>query len=63
MRVGAFNGTATQNNIFCPNPVVLDSLRSQIHQIERSGKLSQRLPAENELTISLGNAEINEALP
>jgi protein ImuA len=63
MRVEAFDGTAIRNNIFRPNPVVLDSLRSQIYQIECNGKLSQRLPAESELTISLGNAEINEALP
>jgi protein ImuA len=63
MRAEAFDSTVIQNNIFYPNPMVLDNLRNQIRQIERSGKLLELPPVQNEPTISLGDTKINGALP
>jgi protein ImuA len=63
MRAEAFNNIAINNNIPRPNPTTLDNLRGQIRQLEYGGKLSQLSRIQSENTISLGNSEINEALP
>jgi protein ImuA len=59
----AFDSASVGNGLFRPNPVVLDSLRSQIRHLERGGELSQILSVESEPTVSLGAPEIDEALP
>jgi len=63
MQTEIFDNKSALNSILLPDPMTLDSLRNQIREIERSGKLSPPLSAENELTVSLGSSEINEALP
>ncbi len=59
MQVETLGSAPTSRNVFHPNPAVLDSLRSQIRQLER-GRL---LPSQAEPTISLGDPEIDGALP
>jgi len=59
MHIGALERTPTPRNVFHPNPGVLDSLRTQIRQLERTSVL----PSQAELTISLGDPDIDGALP
>ncbi len=59
MHAAALDRTPTSRTVFHPNPAVLDSLRSQIRQLERESVL----PAQTEPTISLGDPDINGALP
>ncbi|MBT3989604.1 MAG: hypothetical protein HN884_07680 [Rhodospirillaceae bacterium] len=59
MRAEALDIAPTSTTVFHPNPAVLDSLRTQIRQLEK-GRL---LPAESEPTVSLGDPEIDAALP
>ena len=49
--------------LFHPNPAVLDSLRSQIHQLEHGGIRGSILQNQSQPTVSLGDPEIDEALP
>lgn len=63
MGAEAFGNAATQDALFRPNPVVLDSLRTQIQQMERGFEGGRIIPAQNEPTVSLGDPEIDQALP
>jgi protein ImuA len=63
MRAESFDSVAIHNNISRPNPAILDNLRSQINQLERGSKLTQLPPAQGEPTVSLGDPQINDALP
>ena len=64
MRAEASNSiTINNNNLLRPNSAILDNLRNQIRQLEYSGKLSQTSPLQNRTVVSLGNPDIDEALP
>jgi protein ImuA len=63
MKAEASNNIAINNNTLRPNPAILDNLRNQIHQLEYGGKLSQISQTQSKTTVSLGNSDIDEALP
>jgi len=63
MHAAALDLTPTSRTVFHPNPAVLDSLRTQIRQLERGGELGSVLSSQAEPTISLGDPEIDGALP
>ena len=63
MKAEASNNIPINNNTPRPNPVILDNLRNQIRQLEYGNKLSGLSTIQSENTVSLGNSDINEALP
>jgi len=63
MHAAALDLTPTSRNVFHPNPAVLNSLRTQIRQLEHGGELGSALPSQVDPTVSLGDPEIDSALP
>ena len=63
MKAEASNNIPINNNTPRPNPIILDNLRNQIRQLEYGNKLSGLSTIQSENTVSLGNSDINEALP